>query len=88
MKKVSAHTTGLIFGMLFGLWHAVWAILVMAGLAAPVLDWIYGLHFLSNPFKVMAFDLTTAVMLVVFTSVVGYIVGWVSAIIWNTLTKK
>ncbi len=87
MKKISAHTSGVVCGVLFGVWHTAWAILVMAGLAAPILDWVYGLHFLSNPFKIMPFNIVTAVTLVIFTTIVGYVIGWVSAVIWNSLKK-
>lgn len=87
LKKLNGNTVGLILAVLMGLWHAIWALLVMVGLAMPILDWIYGLHFLSNPFSVMPFDMATAVMLVVFTAVVGYVVGWVFAAVWNTLKR-
>lgn len=87
MKKLDGNTIGMILGVLFGIWHAIWALLVMLGMAKPILDFVYGIHFLSNPFIVKPFDITTAVILVVVTAVIGYVIGWAFAAIWNTLKK-
>ena len=86
--KLHPNTTGLLFGAFFGLWHLVWALLVASDLAQGFLDWMYSIHFLENPFFVAPFDLMTAVTLVVVTSFVGYMVGWVFASLWNTIAKK
>ncbi len=87
MKKLNGHTIGLIVGILLGLWHAIWALLVMVGMAKPILDFIYGIHFLSNPFIIRSFDMTTAVTLVVVTAGIGYVIGWAFAAIWNMLKR-
>lgn len=82
------HTVGLVVGATAGLWHLVWAILVFLGFAQALLDWIYGIHFLDNPFTVGNFELGRAVVLVVVTSIVGYVAGWVFSAIWNTMIGK
>lgn len=87
MKKLNGHTIGLIVGILLGVWHAIWALLVMVGMAKPLLDFIYGIHFLSNPFIIRPFDMTTAVTLVVVTAGIGYVIGWAFAAIWNMLKR-
>lgn len=78
---------GLALGVLLGGWHLVWAILVALGVAQPLLNWVYAIHFLNNPFIVGPFSLGTAVALVVVTFVVGYVVGWVFAYLWKTVQK-
>ncbi len=88
MKKLSGHTTGLIFGAFLGLFHAAWAFLVAGGFAQELLNWIYGIHFLNNPFRVAVFDFTTAVVLIIVTSSVGYVAGLVFAAIWNKIARK
>ncbi len=85
--KLNPNKTGLALGGLFALSHAGWSVLVAIGLAQALLDFVYSIHFLSNPFVVEAFSLTTALTLVVFTAVVGYVFGWVFALIWNKLHK-
>jgi hypothetical protein len=88
MKKIHPHTVGLIVGATVSLLHIVWSLIVMFGLANVYLDFIFSLHFVSNPFVVQSFDWGKAVMLWVITFVAGYMVGWVSGVIWNTLLKN
>ncbi len=66
-----------------GLMHVVWAFLVSVGYAQSYLDMVYRFHFLNNPFVVSPFMMANAVKLIVFTSVVGYIMGFVFAFVWN-----
>ena len=86
--KLDPHRTGLTLGTLLGLWHLAWSTLVGTGLAQPILDWITSLHMLNNPFRVEPFDLGTAVMLIIITSLIGYLAGWVVAFLWNAIHKK
>ncbi len=88
MKKLSEHQTGLALGAFMGIMHAVWALAVLLGFAQTWLDFVLGLHFLENPFTVSAFDITKAVMLVILTSVVGYVTGFVFAKVWNIVMVK
>ena len=87
-KKIHPHTVGLIVGTTVSFMHIVWSLIVMLGLANVYLDFIFSLHFVSNPFVVQSFDWGKAVMLWIITFVAGYLVGWVSGVIWNTLLKK
>jgi hypothetical protein len=70
------------------LFHTVWAVLVAIGVAQALLDFVYSIHFLSNPFVIGDFNLTTAVILVVVTGIVGYVSGWVFAFLWSYLHKR
>lgn len=88
MKKLSESTVGLIVGAFLGLVHLAWAVLVAAGYAQGLLDWIFDLHFLENPYMVTEFAADKAALLVVVTFGVGYVGGWVFAWLWNTLGKK
>ena len=86
--ELNQHKVGLTLGALLGLWHLAWSTLVATGLAQPLLDWVTSLHMLNNPFRVGEFDFGTAVILIVVTSLVGYIAGWIIAFLWNTVHKK
>lgn len=86
--KLNVQKTALMFGTFAGLMHTVWSLLVFLGFAQAYLDWMIGLHFLVNPFTVSAFNLTTAIMLIASTFVIGYLVGWVFSTVWNSLNKK
>ena len=86
--KLNQHTTGLTLGAFAGVVHIFWSLLVALGLAQPLTDWIYWLHFVNNPLRIRQFEITTSIMLVVITSLVGYAVGFVFANVWNFLHKK
>ena len=85
MKKLDAHQTGMALGVLLGLFHGFWSALVFLGLAKPLLDFVYSIHFLSNPFAVANFSFSNAVILVIFTTAAGYVFGGIFAWIWNWL---
>ncbi len=87
MHELNAHRTGLVLGSLLGLLHALWAILVWLGGAGPLLNWVLSLHFIFEPISITKFNLGTAVILVIVTSVLGYIVGSVFAALWNAVKK-
>lgn len=86
--KLHEHTVGIIVGAFVGLMHLVWSTIVALGFAQGLIDWIFGLHFLENPYVVSSFDMTKAATLVIVTSLVGYFMGWVFATIWNMVAKK
>lgn len=88
MKKINPNEAGLALGGVIGLWHAVWSALVFLGLAKPFMDFILSLHFLSLTYKVAAFNLTTAITLVVITAIIGYLMGFVFGILWNSVARK
>jgi hypothetical protein len=79
------HKVGVALGSSLGTLHAVWSLLVAMGWARPVLDFIYGLHFMNNPMTFQPFSIGTAVLLVLVTSLVGYGFGWMFSYFWNRL---
>ena len=85
--KLKVGATALVFGVVMALLHTIWMIMVYLGVANLYLNWILGLHLVTNPYRVLPFNLVTAVELIVFTFVVGYVFGWVFAYIWNWLHK-
>lgn len=80
---LNRNKVGIALGGFLGLVHLVWAILVGADLAQPMMDFIFNLHMVINPVLVLSFDWSLAVGLVIFTSVFGYIIGCVFACIYN-----
>ncbi len=83
MQPLSKNSVGLALGLLMGLGHLGWAILVVLGWAKPLLDWVLSLHFMSFSYVMTPFSFVTALGLVVFTFICGYVVGWVLAALWN-----
>lgn len=87
-NALSAHSVGLAFGGILGLWHFMWAVLVATELAQPLFSWILALHMIALPVTILPFSLATAFTLVVVTSLIGYAVGYVFATIWNMVMEK
>ena len=83
MTRLQPHSAGFVLGILIGSWHAVWAGLVWAGGAQAVIDYIFRLHMITPPYKIAAFDPGLALALVLVTAIIGYVFGWVGAVIWN-----
>lgn len=74
---------GLVFGALLGGWHLVWSLLVLSGMAQGIYDFILWAHMIHLAIVIGPFDLTASATLVVLTAVVGYIMGYISAWVWN-----
>lgn len=87
MKKLNPHGVALVVGSTLGLLHLAWSLIVMMGWAQVLLDFVFSLHFLSNPYVLQMFDWGKALTLVIVTFVVGYVVGWVFTWIWNMMKK-
>lgn len=85
--KLKPGKTALALGVFVALMHAVWMLMVYIGVAQTYMNWIFGLHLLTNPFKVLAFNFGTAATLLGFTFILGYVMGWVFAFIWNYLHR-
>lgn len=81
--KLNKNKTGIVVGLFAGLMHAGWALMVSMGMAQKVLDTVFRVHFLNNPYMVSPFMVTRAVKLVAFTAIMGYVVGFVFAYIWD-----
>ena len=78
---------GLVIAALIAVWHVAWSVLVLTGWAQPILDFIFWAHMIKPVYFVKPFDPVAAVVLTVITAVIGYIVGFVGAIIWNRLHR-
>lgn len=87
MTTLPSHKTGLALGGIFAALHLFWSVLVALGVAQFVIDWIFLLHFIQPPFTIRPFDLLLAAALVVVTFIVGYVVGYAFALLWNKLHK-
>lgn len=74
-------------GAFLGLLHLLWSVLVATGVAQVLMDFVFSLHFLNNPFTVSAFDWVKALGLVLLTFVIGYCFGWFLTMLWNSLHK-
>ena len=88
--KIDKNKAGLSLGVFFASVHLIWAILIaiIPSLMQSFIDWIMALHFLGISITVQAFNIFNAVLLVIFTFIVGYVFGWLFGFFWNWIVKK
>lgn len=67
--------------------HAVWALFVALGWGQGLIDFVTGVHFVASTSMVMPFDFVTALELVVLAGVVGYVVGFAFANVYNKVAR-
>jgi hypothetical protein len=79
---------GLAFGLFLAAFHALWALLVWAGVAQAVMDFIFRLHMITPPYTVGPFSVGRAISLIVVTGAIGYVSGWFIALLWNRLGAR
>lgn len=77
------HKVGLVFGAVLGGWHLFWAVLVALGVAQSIYDFILWAHMIHLQIVIGPFDATAAVTLVIMTAVIGYVMGYTGAWVWN-----
>jgi hypothetical protein len=61
--------------------------LVALGWAQPVIDFVFWMHFIQPVFVIRPFSLSAAAALIVFTSVVGFVMAFLFALLWNRLHR-
>lgn len=75
---------GMAFGLFLGAWHLAWSIMVAVGRAEPILRFILRIHFLELQIAMAPFDLKLASMLVAVTAIIGFALGYVFSLLWNS----
>ena len=79
---------GLLFGLLFGIFHLTWLVLVLTKYAQVVLDFIYWAHFIKPLFEVESFEAGRALILLTLTVCYGFVLGYFLAMLFNKLTAN
>jgi hypothetical protein len=88
VKTIHPMKAGIAFAALIGGWHLCWAVLVAFGLAQPLIDFIFWMHFIKPVYVVGPFNLMTAVVLIAVTSVFGFVVAYAFSLLWNSLHRN
>ncbi len=87
MTPIRPHKVGLVFSGFMILFHATWAVMILIGLAQPFMDWIFNLHMITPVYQVMPFNFGSALMLLIITGIIGYIMGCAFGWLWNKVHK-
>lgn len=65
--------------------HLFWSLLVVAGWAQPVMDFVFWAHFIRPVYVIEPFQLTRALALLCLTTASGFVLGTLFAWVWNAL---
>jgi hypothetical protein len=87
MAKIHRHDVGFVVGAMLSLWHLIWGLMVLTGVAQAFMDFIFKIHMITPPYQVGLFSWKLTLALIVITFIFGYIIGWVFALIWNKYHK-
>jgi hypothetical protein len=85
MKAIHPLKAGLTLGVLLGVCHLSWALLVAFGWAQVIIDVVFWLHFIKPPYAIAPFELSVAAMLVLMTFCLGFILAYIFSVVWNKL---
>lgn len=82
-RMTQPNKVGLVFAALLGGWHFMWALLVLTKTAQPLLNFAFWAHMIQPIYVIKPFDPVAAVTLLIMTSMIGYVSGYLGSIIWN-----
>ena len=78
---------GLVFGTMLGGLHLLWSILVLLGIAEALLSFSMWAHMVRTSISVGPFDVTAALTVIVVAGIIGYVIGFVGANVWNRVHR-
>lgn len=77
----------LAVGGLVGTVHVIWSVFVALGWAQVLVNFSLWAHMVSLPVVIQPFDLTASVTVVIVASLIGCIIGYIFARIWNRMHR-
>ncbi len=87
MDEINPNRAGLVLGALMGGWHLLWSVLVALGVAQPLINFIFWIHFIKPVYVIEPFAFGRAAMLVLVTAGIGYLTGLAFGMIWNRVHR-
>jgi hypothetical protein len=87
MDEINPNRAGLVLGALMGGWHLLWSLLVALGVAQPLIDFIFWIHFIKPVYVIEPFAFGRAAILVLVTAGIGYLTGLAFGMIWNRVHR-
>ncbi len=86
--KTDKHQMGMTFGLVAALFHFLWIVAILVGIAERLMAWAVSIQSLDFPYAIIDPTLVGSVALVIVGFVGGYVIGWLLAGVWGWLGKK
>lgn len=87
MPNFHPNKVGFVFALMAGGLHSIWSLIVAMGWGQVLINFIFWIHFIKPVYEIQPFSIGTALLLVLVTASIGYVVGRGFAMIWNKLSK-
>jgi hypothetical protein len=65
----------------------LWSLLVALGVAQPLIDFLFWIHFIKPIYVIEPFAFGRAGILVLVTAAIGYVTGIAFAMLWNRVRR-
>ena len=88
MNSINPVKAGGAVGLFAGGWHVLWVLLVALRWAQPLVDLIFWLHFIAPVYQVERLAPVRAFLLIGTTTVIGFAVGAIFAMLWNAIHRE
>ena len=75
MKTKKPLIFALYGGICLSIFHIFWLLLISFGFAQPLMDFVFKIHMLNSPFVIQPFNYLYALILVIFTFIMGGFFG-------------
>ncbi len=85
MAKLNPARVSLALGFVVAVYVLLWSIVLAIG-GQAFFDWLLGIHFIGG-LTLKPVTLSTAVFSILYHFVVGAVIGWLFATIWNKVQK-
>jgi hypothetical protein len=83
IDRISPRKAGFALAGVMAGWHLCWLVLVAAGLAQRLIDFVLWMHFIKPVYVVEPFDIVRALILLAVTATIGFVLGSAFACLWN-----
>jgi hypothetical protein len=82
---MDTNKVGLVFAAFFAGAHFIWSLMVLTGMGQWFMDFVFWAHMIHVQMTIGPFDVAAAGSLLVLTTVIGYLMGCMAALLWKKI---
>ncbi len=88
MNHLNPVRTGLALGAIISGLHILWSLVVLVGLGQAWVDFVTWAHMIHASYVVGQFDIGAALTVIILAAIIGFVVGFAFATVWNRIHVK